>query len=62
MDLAGPKIRTGPLKAGPKILKLRPKKDIRGNIPEPLFFRMGVEKDLQDTYPFLPLQSEGDPL
>ncbi len=30
MDVAGPKIRTGPLAPGPRILSIRPKKDIRG--------------------------------
>jgi catechol 2,3-dioxygenase-like lactoylglutathione lyase family enzyme len=30
MDVAGPKIRTGPLAPGPRILAIRPKKDLRG--------------------------------
>ncbi|HSW29637.1 MAG TPA: pyruvate kinase [Longimicrobiales bacterium] len=32
MDVAGPKIRTGPLAPGPRILSIRPKKDIRGAV------------------------------
>ncbi len=34
MDVAGPKIRTGPLAPGPRILSIRPKKDIRGVVVE----------------------------
>ncbi len=35
MDVAGPKIRTGPLVSGPRILAIRPKKDVRGVVIEP---------------------------
>eukprot|EP00897_Mesotaenium_endlicherianum_P011007 jgi/Mesen1/9935/ME000070S09216 len=35
MDLGGPKLRTGPLESGPKIAKLKPKKDVKGNFLEP---------------------------
>ncbi|KAL5999028.1 Plakophilin-4 [Asimina triloba] len=35
MDLAGPKLRTGTLKAGPNILKISPKKDFMGEIISP---------------------------
>jgi len=34
MDLAGPKIRTGPLVPGAAVLAIRPKKDNRGNVRE----------------------------
>ena len=36
MDLAGPKIRTGALKPGPKVRKYRPQKDVRGRIVQPI--------------------------
>ena len=36
MDLAGPKIRTGELEPGPRVLKIRPPKDVYGNIVEPI--------------------------
>lgn len=36
MDLAGPKIRTGTLEPGPQVLKIRPPKDIWGNITQPI--------------------------
>ena len=35
MDLAGPKLRTGPVGDGPAVLKLRPRRDSYGNVIEP---------------------------
>jgi pyruvate kinase len=35
MDLAGPKIRTGPLEPGPAVVKVRPRRDARGVVTEP---------------------------
>jgi len=35
MDLAGPKLRTGPLKPGPAVLKIKPVKDSLGNVVAP---------------------------
>ncbi|HUO37916.1 MAG TPA: pyruvate kinase [Mycobacterium sp.] len=35
MDLAGPKLRTGPLEPGPRVIKLRPQKDLLGRISAP---------------------------
>eukprot|EP00262_Sarcandra_glabra_P002876 TRINITY_DN13268_c0_g1_i1.p1 TRINITY_DN13268_c0_g1~~TRINITY_DN13268_c0_g1_i1.p1 ORF type:complete len:771 (-),score=101.70 TRINITY_DN13268_c0_g1_i1:125-2437(-) len=32
MDLAGPKLRTGQLKAGPNVMKISPKKDAKGSV------------------------------
>jgi len=32
MDLAGPKLRTGPLVPGPRVLKIKPKRDVFGNV------------------------------
>lgn len=32
MDIAGPKIRTGPINPGPQLLKVRPEKDVRGKV------------------------------
>jgi pyruvate kinase len=34
MDLAGPKLRTGPLIEQPKLLQLKPKMDIQGKLPD----------------------------
>jgi pyruvate kinase len=35
MDLAGPKVRTGPLEPGPAVIKLRPQRDVFGHVTEP---------------------------
>lgn len=35
MDLAGPKLRTGPIEAGPPVLKLRPERDPYGRVTAP---------------------------
>ncbi|WP_369827610.1 pyruvate kinase [Mycobacterium sp. E2989] len=35
MDLAGPKLRTGPLEPGPRVLKLRPRRDDLGRVVAP---------------------------
>jgi len=35
MDLAGPKLRTGPLEPGPAVAKVRPRRDALGNVTAP---------------------------
>src|SRR4029077_19878304 len=35
MDLAGPKLRTGPMEPGPRVLKYRPKGDTEGRVVSP---------------------------
>ncbi len=35
MDLAGPKLRTGPIAPGPRVVKIRPKRDEFGRIEQP---------------------------
>lgn len=35
MDIAGPKLRTGPMQSGPAVLKCRPKRDEFGRVLEP---------------------------
>jgi pyruvate kinase len=35
MDLAGPKLRTGPMEPGPRVLKYRPKRDASGRVLSP---------------------------
>ena len=35
MDLAGPKLRTGPIQPGPRVVKLRPIRDALGNLSAP---------------------------
>ncbi|HSQ24317.1 MAG TPA: pyruvate kinase [Pyrinomonadaceae bacterium] len=36
MDLAGPKLRTGPMMAGPQVIKWRPRRDLYGDIQDPV--------------------------
>lgn len=40
MDLGGPKLRTGPIEPGPTVLKLAPRRDVRGVVVEPA--RLGL--------------------
>ncbi|MDH3747872.1 MAG: pyruvate kinase [Gammaproteobacteria bacterium] len=47
MDLAGSKIRTGPLEPGPKVLRLRPKRDALGRVTAAKRIRCIAEYDFQ---------------
>jgi pyruvate kinase len=55
MDLAGPKIRTGSMVAGPKVKKYRPVKDDRGKIIQPLKVFIGSEPTPTIELPYIPL-------
>jgi len=35
MDVAGPKLRTGPIEPGPRVVKCRPKRDVYGHVVAP---------------------------
>jgi len=35
MDLAGPKLRTGPLEPGPSVVRIRPRRDVYGRVTTP---------------------------
>jgi pyruvate kinase len=35
MDLAGPKLRVGPMEAGPEVIKIRPRRDATGRVLKP---------------------------
>ncbi len=43
MDLAGPKLRTGPIEIGPAVLKLRPERDAYGRVIAPA--RLGLRAE-----------------
>lgn len=58
MDLAGPKIRTGPIIPGPKVKKFKPIKDVRGYIEKPLYLRMGPSTLDDHSLPWLPISQE----
>jgi pyruvate kinase len=44
-DVAGPKLRTGPLEAGPAVMKLRPVRDQYGRVLAPARLRLLAESD-----------------
>ena len=56
MDLAGPKIRTGAIAEGPKVIKLRPTKDIWGRIYQPLEVWLGTSP--KSGYVHVPVSSD----
>jgi pyruvate kinase len=45
MDLAGPKLRTGPLVDGPRVIKLRPTRDMRGHVVTPASCWLAAAED-----------------
>ncbi|SDS23224.1 pyruvate kinase [Halopseudomonas xinjiangensis] len=59
MDLAGPKLRTGPIDSGPSVLKVKPERDKYGRVTEPARFwlasdQSGVDDAEQSTWVELP--------
>ncbi|CAM6047864.1 unnamed protein product [Sphagnum compactum] len=46
MDLAGPKLRTGPMRPGPSVLKLKPFKDDAGEVTSPACVWLASEADV----------------
>ena len=54
MDLAGPKIRTGALKTGPGVRKIRVAKNLRGEVVEPTKVWVGPEP--HPSYPHIPIR------
>jgi pyruvate kinase len=61
MDLAGPKLRTGPMPAGAKVMKIKPPKDSRGRVIKPAlveFYCAGVIPTAANKSIRLPLQCE----
>jgi len=61
MDLAGPKLRTGPMAEGAKVVKVKPPKDSRGRVITPAqveFYCNGVTPPKRDKIIRLPLQSD----
>ena len=55
MDLAGPKIRTGPMKPGPEILKLSPERSITGHIIQPVRIWIAEQPHIEGEEEHLPL-------
>lgn len=55
MDLAGPKIRTGALEPGPQVRKVRPPKNLRGEIIQAVNVWLGPDPNPALPYPHIPL-------
>jgi pyruvate kinase len=52
MDLAGPKLRTGPIRGGPSVVKWRPERNALGHVTEPArvcLYPAGMERPLSAT-------------
>lgn len=49
MDLAGPKLRTGAIEDGPRVIRLRPRRDVRGRPIEPALFEFRDETARQSS-------------
>jgi pyruvate kinase len=45
MDLGGPKLRTGPVEPGPRVIKVRPQRDELGRVTEPAFVWLTARRD-----------------
>lgn len=58
MDLAGPKIRTGKLVSGPKVLRFKPKKNVYGKILEPSKIALVPNSKYVGIVNTLPLNTE----
>ncbi|MFD1214670.1 pyruvate kinase, partial [Arthrobacter sp. GCM10027362] len=58
MDLAGPKLRTGPIAPGPQVLKAKPRRDAVGTVLEPALLWLGRRPETDDrtaAVPVIPL-------
>ena len=57
MDLAGPKIRTGKITPGPRVLRYKPTKDDYGKVTEPRIIRLVADKDLVANSETIPIMN-----
>jgi pyruvate kinase len=59
MDLAGPKLRVGPLEPGPEVIRVRPERDSSGKVLKPARFRLvqgaSTEKTATASIPSIPI-------
>jgi pyruvate kinase len=49
MDLAGPKLRVGAIELGPEVVKIRPQRDVSGNVAAPARFLLVTESRNGET-------------
>lgn len=54
MDLAGPKIRTGPIASGPQVIKMSPTRDSLGRVIKPVSIWLGGKDG--GEFPYIPLE------
>ncbi|WP_353810271.1 pyruvate kinase [Agromyces sp. SYSU T00194] len=62
MDLAGPKLRTGPIAAGPRVVRVKPVRDELGRVETPAHVRLtapGTAADLAAGVPSVPVTDAG---
>lgn len=62
MDLAGPKLRTGPIEAGPAVLRIKPTRNRLGEVVKPALVWLGVRPDggAAPAVTIVPLEREHD--
>lgn len=60
MDLAGPKLRTGPIQPGPAVLRVKPLRDDLGDVVQPAFLWLGVRPSggMESAAITVPLQDD----
>jgi len=58
MDLPGPKMRTGPLAEGPRVVRVRPERDLRGVAIAPAAVRLVSGTPAAGVSPALPVEAE----
>ena len=59
MDLAGPKLRTGPIRPGPAVLKVKPERDATGIVQHPALLWFGARGDESPHAPVAPVEPDG---
>ncbi len=56
MDLAGPKLRTGPITPGPRVVKVKPTRDAAGAVLDPARLQLvGAVGEVEDDAPAVPV-------
>ncbi len=60
MDLAGPKLRTGPLEPGPAVLRIRPNRDAFGRVTRPARICLSSKADALKTGPSPESEGHGE--
>ena len=58
MDLAGPKLRTGPIRPGPRVLRVKPVRNETGTVTAPARVWLGTRPETGTALPVIPLQDE----